>query len=310
MIYYALCSVPCAVKLNGSYIGKAGGNYSIFESDGGLIEFLPLSSSYLSVSFVLDDGASTENMRFFDLGGGFLLIPVFARQRFSDFRLIDKRIFDSSFGKTAITCYAENGARLTVENSSGFTVENLSFLPREVSFSLVRSRKKDHLFAFLSSTRTEILAFSITPDIKLEFRRKADGFNLNGNTLQCIENKNDALNHTVTSVWTFDDEVSASSLVVTPKKNLYALPEELFKIAFFEEILVGGEPENFLSPALKPKASSLKSFLGDFEIVLPPPHFKPSGLTLLVYKDKVAYANVILKNGLIDGLTLVDKDEI
>ncbi len=310
MIYYLLCPVPCAVKLNGEYIGKATDNYSVFESDGGLMELLPLSSSYLPVNCILDDGISSPNMRFFDLGGGILIIPVFARQQFSDFRILAKKIFDAQPSKTAVTCYTENGARITIENSFGFTVENLPFLPENITFELIKTKRKDYIFISLSSSRSEVLAFSLLPEPKLELRRKADSFAVNGNSLKLVENKNDVLNHTVTSIWNFGDEVKATSFAVEAKKNPYALPEELFKIAFFEEILIGGNPEIFLSPSLKPKSNFLKDFLGNFEKVLPPPHFKPAELVLLLYKDKAAYADVKMKNGLIDGLTLVDKDEI
>ena len=79
MICYLLCLIPCGVKVNGEYVGKASKNLTFIELSEGLIEFIPLSNSHLQTTYYFDENnpKSTQNIKIIDLYGGFLLIPSF-----------------------------------------------------------------------------------------------------------------------------------------------------------------------------------------------------------------------------------------
>ena len=71
MYLYFLSSVPCAVKFNGRYIGKASENYSIIPSEKGLIEFIPFSANYVPVCLQWNEKIvdKCENASIIDLYG-------------------------------------------------------------------------------------------------------------------------------------------------------------------------------------------------------------------------------------------------
>ena len=126
MFYYLLPAVPCAVKLNGSYVGRAGENYSIIDIDDGLIELLPVNSTYMPVTYLVGkNGLPSASVKDYDLGGGRLLIPVFSRKIFSDFKLIGRRSFTFYSGEVYVTCYAENGIRLICENKWDMHIDSI-----------------------------------------------------------------------------------------------------------------------------------------------------------------------------------------
>ncbi|MBQ7642685.1 MAG: hypothetical protein IJS67_02165 [Clostridia bacterium] len=311
MYYYLLCATPCAVKLNGEYIGKASENYSIIDADAGLMEIIPLCDGYHSVNFLIGkDCEESQNMKIIDLSGGFLLIPVFKRTIFSDFKMIKREVVPFSYGEVAVTCYAENGVRLIAENKSDLEVESIPFYPDDATFFKCGGKGGEYLIVLLTGKRTMVTAYKIDKKIQMVFRQTCDAYSLKNNILTLTERKNDVLKHVVTTDWEFAAGVKAVRRTVVRKKPLYALPERLVSYAFFEEIALGGDLSDFLTARLRPRAKEMKGFLGRYTAVLPPPHFKPDNLVMLLYEKEVRYAETKFSGGLIDNLTLLDKDEI
>ena len=137
MLYYLLCATPCAVKRNGAYAGRADANYSIFETEGEFFEIVPLSSTYAPASYFIDPSLKAdETLKIYDMGGAKLLIPVFRRRLFSEFRLVGRKELVVGGSRTTVTCYAENGVRLIAENSSDVAVESLPFLPEGIDLAV------------------------------------------------------------------------------------------------------------------------------------------------------------------------------
>ena len=306
MYVYILCSVPCAVKIDGRYAGNASYNYKILETDGNcLLEFLPSSPYYAPLSyFIGEKPKTTENVKIIDLYGGYLMIPAFRRTVFSDFKLIGRKTFDVGGGRVAVTCYAENGIRLIVERGEYMAAESLPFLPENVNFE----RINDCLLIALTGKKNLLSAYSFKRGIEKAFTRSCDNFRIDGDKLITTEIKNDFVGHIITVKWSFSKGVTAVSSKIERKKSLYALPPNCLKYAFFEEFIVGGDVGEYLSPTLKPRAKELSQFLGKFKAVLPPPHFKDENCVLLLYDDNVQYAKIQTSGGLITNVTTFDKD--
>ena len=308
MFNYFLCFVPCAVKLNGRFIGTASENYSVLDADDGFVEFVPLSPLRSPVCMMLSKTPKSErNVKIIDLYGGFLIMPVFPRRLFSDFKLLGVKDFDTRYGRARLTCYAENGVRLIAETQNAMSVENIPFYPDDVRFGFMQGGSTTYALAILSSLKTAIIAYEIGREIKCVFKQIVDGYELNGNVLTVFVRKKDVMKHVVTEKWKFADRLMHGERVVTPRRKLYAINEKLVPYAFFEEIAAGGDVSAFLTPRLKPRADELKDFLGDFTAVLPPPHFRPQNEITLLYKDKVEYAVTELNSGLIDRVSLDEK---
>lgn len=306
MFCYILCQTPCAVKADGVYVGVASKNYTFLECDRCFLEFTPLDDSFAPISVLFDKNhpTSTKNVRIIDLYGGFLVFPQFFRKVDGEFKLLGKKHF-SNLGNANAFCYNQGGIKLCISSNDDFWVESLPFQPNEVRFEACSENGSTYLFAFCISDKTEILGFKLGKDLTQAFKNLCDGYSLEKNEITTFEKKNDVLKHSITSTWQFGESVRLKNYVITRIREPFSLPQKLFKIAFFEELLLSGDTQAFLSPELKPRADELKEFLGDFTHVLPPPHFKDDDLVTLLYSDKVEYAKVEINNGLITNLALI-----
>ena len=304
MFCYFLCATPCAVKLNGNFIGKASHNFSFIDANEGFFEFVPLDQSFSNVNFLLENKPIPSNtVRIIDLYGGLLIIPTFLRKPFGEFKMIGRKSFSFSNGVTA-TCYNQGGVKLCITSGNDVFIESLPFTPEDVRFESCAYHGKEYMLVICVGSKALLLAYEVSSGVKPALKSLCDGYGFDKNSLFTLENKNDVLKHSVSTTWDFKEEVKLKKYSVSCKREVYSLPQKLIPYAFFEEVLLNGEIANFLTPRLKPRASELKEFLGDFEQVLPPPHFKNDDLVTLLYKDKVEYAKVTLQNGLIDNVTL------
>ena len=306
MYCYFLCDLPCAIKVDGSYIGVCSYNLSFIERDKCFLEFIPLDESFEKVCFLFDKEhpVSTKNTKIIDLYGGFLLIPTFNRRNDGEFKMLAKKEL-SLQTPTLVTCFNQNGVKLCVSTSRDFLIESLPFTPRNLIFDACSKNANTYLLAICIADRTEILAFKISNDITLAFKNICDGYTLDKNTLTTVEKRNDVLKHTITSSWNFDDVVSLKNYTITRQRQIFSLNEKMLGFAFFEELLIDGDLSSFLAPNLKPRADEMKEFLGDFKRVLPSPHFKDDDLIALLYNDRVEYVQLSFNGGLISNVVII-----
>lgn len=305
MFYYVLCATPCAVKINGNYVGIADENMNFFDLDKAFLEFIPLDSTFLPVNYFVSNTNSNsyQNVQIIDLYGGFLIIPHFVKRASSDFKMIGRKRFDFSH-PTFVTCFSQCGVKLCVTVNDEILVESIPFLPEDIRFERAVCDGKEYLVAICVGKRTFLIGFCLTNGISVVFRSLCDGYGFEKNKLSTLENVHDVLLHSISSIWEFSNQVKLLNYSVTRKKQVFTLNEHLLPYAFFEEIAINGDCSDFLSPRLKPRAKELKSFLGDFQKILPPPHFKPDDYLTLLYKDKVEYAKLTIVNSLIDNVSL------
>ncbi|MBQ7373991.1 MAG: hypothetical protein IJW64_05470 [Clostridia bacterium] len=306
MLYYLLCATPCAVKLNGDYVGTAGQNFSFLEFDEGFLEFLPLDQTFFPTSLFINKNttSNTQNTKIIDLYGGFLLIPQFFKKLSSDFKLIEKRIFPLS-NPVTVSCYNHGGVKLYLSNETDFFIDGLPFCPEKIVFESCAYKGREYIVAVCVAKKSLILGYCVSGKITPVFKNLCDGYGFENNCITTLENKNDLLGHSISSKWGFEEGVKLLNFTISTKRSPFSIPEKLVPYAFFEEILIDGDPSVFLSPKLKEKAKDLREFLGNFEKVLPPPHFIGDDVVTLLYSDKVEYAKVSLVRGVIENVIII-----
>ena len=305
MFCYISCATPCAVKVNGNFVGKASLNLTFLDIDKAFLEFIPLDSGFEPIYLSFDENHpySTKNLQIIDLYGGLLLLPKFCKKATGELKLVAKRVFPL-FKPVSVACFNQGDGKIFLQTETDGFIENAPFTLGEVNFESCASFGKEYLLVICPSGKTVIFGYEIGEKITPVFKNICDGFAFDGNLLRLVENKNDLLRHTISTTWEFGKSVKVKNRSVISKRAVYSLPEGLIPYAFFEEVLVGGDIANFLTPRLKPRANEFKEFLGDFKSVLPPPHFISDEMITLLYSDKVAYAKVHLVGGLIDNITL------
>lgn len=307
MYLYFLSTLPCAVKYNGEYAGRASENYSVFPCKKGFYEFIPLAPGYEETCFLWDEKPlnNNKNIKIIDLYGGFLIIPSFSRRAFTDFKELFFRAEIIGEFQAEIQVYIENGVKISVRSGKYKTTEGVPFLPSALNLEKAYLGGKAYILAFLSDKKTAAYGFEISEKgIRTVFKRPCDGYTAENDKVVLTETKNDILKHTVTTYWSFSDGVKIEKAEIRRKKEPYSLPEKLLPYAFFEELKLGKTPTDFLAPKLRPRAEDLKAFAGNFVSVLPPPHFKPKDYVTLLYEDKAEYARLNVSGRLIDNITI------
>lgn len=305
MYFYFLSPTPCALKYNGQYVGAVRENYAVLQADKGLFEFLPLSPEYSPVYLDQSQLAKTsKSARIIDLYGGLLIIPRLRRQQTSDYETIFYKEADFGDFKAEIEIYEENGTKVKIDGLGGEKTEGIPFRPKSVEIERARISGKNYLLLFLSDKRTLALGFELGKGVRTVFRQTCDGYRAADDYVVVTEVRNDLLKRTVSVKWAFNEKPTPVSVEIKRGREIYALPNKLLPYAFLEEIRLGRAPSDFLSPRLKPRASDLKKFLGDFDAFLPPPHFRGDDEITLLYGDKVEYARFSVRGGQIENVEL------
>lgn len=307
MYLYFLSTLPCAVKYNGEYVGRASENYTIFPCKNGLYELIPLSSVYDETCFLWNDKPldDNKNIKIIDLYGGFLIIPSFSKRAFADFKELFFKTEEVGDFQAEIQVYIENGVKISLRCGKNRITESVPFLPSALNLEKAYFCKKAYILAFLSDKKTAAFGFELSEKgIKTVFKRPCDGYTAENDKVILTETKNDILKHIVMTYWSFSDGVKIEKAEIRRKKEPYSLPERLLPYAFFEELKLGKTPTDFLTPKLRPRADDLKAFAGDFISVLPPPHFKPKDFVTLLYENKAEYARLDISGRLVDNITI------
>lgn len=312
MYLYILSYLPCAVKFNGTFIGTASENYSIYPSEKGLFEFIPLCQGFAQTCFMWNNKPcdKQENVEIIDLYGGFLIIPRFKRQIISNFKQLFFKIAEFPNFEVKIEVFSENGTKISISQGKNKLTEAIPFSPSSLQLEKACLGGRNYLLAFLNDKKTAAFGFELESDkIKTVLKRECNGYEIKSSELLISENKNDILKHTVREIYDFSNGVILKKAELKRGKELYDLPEQLLPYAFFEELKLGKDVSDFLSPTIRPRAKQLKSFIGDFSVALPPPHFMPDNYVTLLYGDKAEYAAIKSSHGLIENLTLTSNGE-
>ncbi len=307
MYLYFLSTLPCAVKYNGEYVGRASENYTVFPVKNGLYEFIPLASGYEETCFLWNEKQlnDNKNIKIIDLYGGFLIIPSFSRRAFTDFKELFFKTIEIGEIQVEIQVYIENGVKLSVKCGKYKITEGVPFVPTALNLEKAHLNGKVYVLAFLSDKKTAAFGFELSEKgIKVIFKRPCDGYVAENDRVILTEAKSDILKHIVTTYWIFSDGVKIEKAEISRKREPYSLPERLLPYAFFEELKLGRTPIDFLAPKLRPRAEDLKAFAGNFVSILPPPHFKPKDFVTLLYDDKAEYARLNISGRLIDNITI------
>ena len=305
MFCYFSSATPCALKVNGNFVGKVTVNPSFLDLEQAFLEFVPLDQSLDCACYLLDKNqpVSCKNVQIIDLYGGFLFLPKFVRKSFGSTEIVVNKIFPLN-NPVQVSCFNQGDGKIFLRTESDLFIESTPFALTDVRFESCAFNGREYLLIICVCGKTVIYGYEIGKKITPVFKNVCDGFGFDGNLLRMFENKNDLLRHTLSTTWEFADSVKLKSQTITAKRAVYSLPDALVPYAFFEEILLGGDVANFLTPRLKPRAKEFKEFLGDFKGILPPPHFVGDDFVTLLYADKVEYAKVHVHSGQVDNVTI------
>jgi|GEM_PF-1926993 hypothetical protein len=263
-----------ALKLNGIFLGFIG-NFEKFTdlspADRIFAEILPESGDFYPLSCVLDENFFKAPPDFCDVyvfeGGAIVQVTAFpARAR--ELKVLRQERMDDAL----LTLYSEGDLKLSVERQNKFA---LTVLPREFEDCELSSQKLGGEVFFCASApadgETELIVFSGTPEKTFVSRVLEYSFT------DCLKTKiayHDPAGHVAETEWAFSNGAFVMRRYSVTAQKTFDLAETnpaLVPLLFFNEVLVRGDPSQYLGDALKPRAAELADYLGAFAGVSAPP---------------------------------------
>lgn len=289
MRFYFLSEKPCALKIGGLFFGMVGNAEKFLDVDPAdllLCEFIPADGNFQSVSFIIDGEYPSHPCVSTYVFPSYALFFVHDLMHAdSSMRLITQKVYPDC----AVSVFLQGRVQVSVEAKEELKVHFLSdrFLScnvdrRENCIILIGNGE----IAVLNSVGELLLdaqANDVTLDDKLRF--SIPFYDYPGNYADCI--------------YSFKDKFLMEKYVISsarkPKKDFCLL-------ALAENLQIGAEVKDFVTPTLYERKADLKKFLGNYEKVF---FIKPD-IIGLAYK-RVNYYDVTLytaeyKDGLVDNV--------
>lgn len=283
MFVYFCSDYPAVLKVNGTKHQKINNLPKKIDCsfNNCFIEICPLVSTEKPLCFYLDKeflSAPSNRVCVVDLKGGYLinLVKSPAQEQL-------KVIAQEKTNSYSITCFCENGYKLSIETPFDFYFENLPF---SVDSAKVLFFDNNIIGIELVGENTFVAVYNLANKITRLFFQLVNECEYS-NLLITVKTYNDIAKHKVICKWNFNNQnaVLVEKIVNRcPNFHHALLCREVLPFAFLEELLVGGDCTPYLCENLKNSCDKLKGFLGEFIGVCPPPPFREQNQVGLVYK--------------------------
>ena len=263
MRVYFLSSRPCALKINGVYLGVTDGfeRYCELSSrDGALCEFVPLSGRHAPISFLFDDELLHTPPR----GACVCLLPQGAAIYAYDFLPFFSPLMLIAHKKCPagdVTVFSQGGVQAQISHESE---EKSIALSEDFSDCEILDGEKILVFA----GRLALLAMA---DGEIFFHGKVKDFSFDGKELHAETPLYDLCARTLSCVWSYDEENKKIALRSCRCAQGKELPEKFLLCELLQELRFGAEISGFLSPALAGAEKNLREYFGNYVKAIPLP---------------------------------------
>ena len=255
---------PCMLRLGGALLGAVGEaeKFADIGQESILAEFLPDDGDLLPLAFRIGEGffaapPACADVYRYDCGAD--VFVRFAPRDTSMRVLVQKR-----FGDALMTVFSEGKPQLSLEANGGF---GLFDLPAADDYAPGEQMIGGERFYSVLCTRGEKQTLCLYNGEPREvFRDAVTGFSC-GEKLRVAFAFADIAGHTAERVFRAENGTLAEESYTVHAREGFCpetLHEKLIPFAFFQEILAGGDPAPYLTPALAGRKALLKEYLGDF----------------------------------------------
>ena len=310
MYIYFSSEYPCAVKLNGAFLGLVtnstkGCNININENT--YVEFCGADGKEKTLSFILNENFFNNvplGLTVTDLKGGYLLhaTKTFIEEDFSV-------LAQEKYNDLIATVFLDKGYKISLETPCDFYAEQLKIPFETVKFTRFTENGFNFLACQFIGENITLLVFSLAEKIKKVFCRQVKSVDFTNGFTTVTELK-DIAKHIITSTWNFNGENFTENNCKVETKNTFNvenLKEEIIPYAFLEALLCNDSLAPYLTENMLKNASKLKGYLGDFIGIMPPPPFRNINEVGLIYRKKenfysVSYCTFTIVNKKIDNV--------
>ncbi len=262
MRIYFLSNRPCALKVNGVFLGFTDGVERFLElspKDRHLCEFIPLDGNFLPVVFLLNEKiaiAPPTGARVYLLENGLAIYADKFACADGALRVIEQK--NLSFG--SLILFTQGLPQILIERERASEV-----IPLNERF--FESKIYEFPTAVIVASKNAVCALDGegTPF----FTGETKAWNYDGYTdeLRLTTPLNDLCARTAEEVWSCNPPL-LKSRVLSARKSL---PENFILCVFLQDLLLNAGAEELLSEELRPALADLKTFLGEYESVIASP---------------------------------------
>ncbi len=312
MYYYFSSGYPAIIKLNGIYYGQITDTVKQINvlDEQSFIEVCSLTPNEKGLNFILNpefikNPPTTVSIT--DLKGGYLIkfLPTHSKE---DFSLIEQKRFNDA----VVSVFCENGFKLSIETQSDFYAETLRYHIESAEIERKDFNGASLVFVRLKGVNQVVNAYRIDGKIQKLFSKDCVSIEF-GDYILITENYLDIAKHQVSSKWKFNGESFELVERSIKRKDGFApslIPSPLLPFAFLEELLCGGEINDYIAENIIEHKDKLSGFFGEFIGVMPPPLFREQNQVGLIYKESenkffVRYFTFSISNGKINNFTEV-----
>ncbi len=286
MYYYFSSATKCAIKLNGIYFGIISDSVKAINIDDcPLVEICPLTPNDSQINFLLSPeflSSPPDRILVTDMQGGFL-IRIQKNYATGDFSVIAQE----KFSDLVATVFIENGLKISIETTNGFFADSIRLISHKATIQRATFCGHAFVLVFIEGEENLLNVYSLGQQIEKVFSRNVNEYSFE-NELFTVNKYEDILKHTVNSKWLYENSAfiqKEKTISYDTTIELSSLPQKIIPFAFFEEVLIGGNINNFLSESILPNADRIKEYLGDFIGIMPPPPYRNIDEVGLVYPN-------------------------
>ncbi len=263
MRIYFLSNRPCALKVNGVFLGFTDGVERFLElspKDSPFCEFIPLDGNFLPVVFLLNEKIAASpptGVRVYLLENGLAIYADKFACADGALRVIEQK--NLSFG--SLTLFTQGLPQILIEREQASQV-----IPLNERF--FESKIYEFPTAIIVAGKNAVCA--IDGEGTPFFTGETAFWNYDGyaDELRLTAPLNDLCARTAEEVWSCNPPLLKSRVLSARK----ALPENFILSVFLQDVLLNAEAEELLSEELRPALADLKAFLGEYKGVTVTPH--------------------------------------
>ncbi len=237
----------------------------------------------------------SQNVKIIDLYEGFLFFVTPKRKYDEPFKTLFSHSFVCGGIEHNLTVLSDGGVRLLIDGFNSFCEIEVPFIPKNFTIE----KRGDFFFIALKDKLVSFNAFSCQP-LECVFSTCCKDYKIEDNSFSIDKFSRGVCDYTYREVYSINQTIEKQASYLIKNNEPKEIKNEFLKTqAFLEEVMLGGEYQNFLCESLKTKTKEIKAFLGDYELILPPVEAKHPKTFALISKSKARYFTCAFENGLI-----------
>ncbi len=287
---------------NNSYLFSFSQNVKTCAIDkNDLLTFI-LPNDYLTSFVPVSHLDFSQNVKIIDLYDDFLFYLEPIKKRNEPF----KTLFTSSFVASGIehnlTIVSNGGTKILIDGFNSFCEIEVPITPK----SFLVEKREDYFFVILKDKLISLSVFSCHP-LKCVFSSCCKNYSIDDDSFTVDKFSRGVCDYVSRAVYSFKQGIEKRANYLIKRNEPKNIQSKLLKTqAFLEEVMFGGNYQNYLVESLRNNLDLVKTFFGEFDTIIPPCNEKFPNVFSLIYKTKAKYFSCAFENDKICDFSLED----